>query len=108
MSTVSSSTERERLPISVAICSPVIAAVLRGVSSRYEFAIGSLCAGLYWDAPAAHTGESKGGANHATRTTVVIRVRTSLPSKRTAAVTSAAADALKSSIWKPGWPGRGK
>ncbi len=53
---MSRSTERERLPMNVAICNPVIAAVLRGVSSRYEFAIGSLCAGLFWDALAAHLG----------------------------------------------------
>ncbi len=56
MSTVSSSTERERLPISVAIFSPLTAAVPRSVSGRYEFAIGSLCAGLFWYALAAHSG----------------------------------------------------
>src|ERR1700760_4188917 len=56
MSTVSSATERERLPISVAICGPWTAAVPRSVTSRYEFAIGSLCPGLFWDALAAHSG----------------------------------------------------
>ena len=35
MSTVSSSTERDEFPISVAICSPLTDAVLRGVSGKY-------------------------------------------------------------------------
>jgi hypothetical protein len=65
MPTVSSATERERLPISVAICSPLIAAVLRGVSSRYEFAIGNLCARQFWDTLAAHSGtEQRGCQSH--------------------------------------------
>jgi hypothetical protein len=50
------STVRDRLLISAAIWSLLVAAVPRIVSSRYEFAIGSLRADLFWDALAAHLG----------------------------------------------------
>jgi hypothetical protein len=63
MSTVSSATEHERLLISVAIRSLLTAAVTRSVSGRYGFTIGSLCAGLSWDAHAAHPSVEQGRAN---------------------------------------------
>jgi hypothetical protein len=54
MSAVRISTNRDKSLISVAIRSLLIAKASRSVSIGYEFAIGSLCVGLFWDAPAVH------------------------------------------------------
>jgi hypothetical protein len=70
------------------------AAVLRSVSCRYEFAIVAsalVCSGTR--SPLTPV-QSKSGANHATKNSVVLRVRTSF-ARSIAAITSVAAAAFR-------------
>ena len=54
MSAVRRSTDRDRLPISVAICTLRSAGELLSVSTGYDLNTCGLLAGLFWDALVAH------------------------------------------------------